>query len=194
MLGSSDSTVQPGSLIEKRGRGHFAVDHVAEFPGTRITEWKTVLKRGNILQENVYRSLSLAGRFSLKELGLAIAGGLSEVRWVNFDIQDVRVRIVQSHGKLALQSEFERLEDANAKLWRKLKQWWLADKTYYAAKFTAVLETKGKVDLRAKLEGRISLAGGGTVAWAGRNTLEVKQPSEVPFAFSGWKLSTGLFE
>jgi hypothetical protein len=188
LLFSSDPSVIPGAIIEKRKQGYFCVGTLAQVFKDPPPTWNTILQPANLVYGTVQRSLSLTGKASLNEFGIGINGGLSKARSVDFFISGVKCRVFENQSKITLIPRLQELRKSNKALWKLVNNNRIADYTYYATEVTADFAVEGNADLRAEIENKITLGGGASVDWKSKSKFVISQNDAIPFGFSGWTI------
>jgi hypothetical protein len=134
----------------------------------------------------VERSLSLAGKASIDEMGINIAGGLSKAKSVNFYISGVKCRTFLNQSKITLIPRLQELRKNNKALWKLVNNNIIADYTYYATEVTAEFDVEGGVNLQAEVKDQIRIDGKASVDWKSDRKFVVSGNDAIPFGFSGW--------
>ena len=186
LLFSSDPGVVPGAIIEKRNRGYFCAGTLAQVFKDPPPAWDTVLQPANLVYGTVERSLSLAGKASIDEMGIIIAGGLSKAKSVNFYISGVKCRTFLHQSKITLIPRLQEMRKNNKALWKLVNNNIIADYTYYATEVTAEFDVEGGVNLQAEVKDQISVNGNASVDWKSDRKFVISDNDAIPFGFSGW--------
>ncbi|MFH1120429.1 MAG: hypothetical protein V1775_11450 [Bacteroidota bacterium] len=186
LLFASDPGVVPGAIIEKRNRGYFCAGTLAQVFKDPPPAWDTALQPANLVYGTVERSLSLAGKASLDEMGISIGGGLTKARSVNFFISGVKCRVFLNQSKITLIPRLQQLRKSDKDLWKLLNNNQIADYTYYATEVTADFDVDGGIDLKAEIASQVKVTGNANIDWKSKSKFVISNNDAIPFGFSGW--------
>ena len=190
LLVTSTPDIVPGAIIERRNRGFFKCGHLKTILDGSQSSWDVKLQPANFVYGTVERTLSLTGKASLSEFGVAIGGGLARAKSVKFEIQNVKAKTFVKRDKLSLIPLLFKYRKQDRRQWnRLLNDKWVADYTYYATQVIFSFDTDTNVNIRAETSEKISISSAkGSFKWSSKGRLVVTNTDEVPFGFSGWKL------
>jgi len=186
MLFSSDPGVLPGAIIEKRKQGYFSAGTLAQVFNDPPSAWDTLLQPANLVYGTVERNLSLNGRASLNEMGIAISGGLTRAKGVNFFISGVQCRVFAHQSKITLIPRLQELRRGNKDLWKIINNKTIADYTYYASEMTVSFDVETGIDLRAEINQQIHIEPTTNLQWQSESKFIISKNDTIPFGFSGW--------
>jgi hypothetical protein len=188
LLFAGKPSIIPGTLIERRQRGYFDVGSLGQVLEGPSSDWETYLQSANFVYGNIERSLSMAGKASLDELGISINGGLGQVRSVTFNITGVKCRTFLKQSKILLIPRLQELRRTNRPLWKLVNNNWIADNTYYATDVSVEFDVDGNIDLQAEIQAKLSLAPNASIDWKSKSKFVIANNDAVPFGFSGWRV------
>jgi hypothetical protein len=188
LLFAGKPSIIPGTLIERRQRGYFDVGSLEQVLNGPPADWETYLQTANFVYGNIERSLSLAGKASLDELGISINGGLGQARAVTFNITGVKCRTFVRQSKISLIPRLQELRKTNKSLWRLVNNNWIADNTYYATDVSVEFDVDGNIDLQAEIKTNLTLAPSANIDWKTKSKFVISNNDAVPFGFSGWRV------
>jgi len=189
--------IGPGTVLDKKKRGFLPQGHLREVLDDRAPRfWAVVLRRANLTQGTIERTVALTGKSSLDEMGVEVGGGLERASSVRFAITRVSARTFgQGTGrasKLALLPLLAERRGSEPAVWRSIKGKWVVLETYHASEATLTFTAATSVDLEADVNaaGGARLRGGGKLRWTSRRSFTIAQNNSVPFAFRGFRVGT----
>ncbi len=188
LLFTATPDVVPGTIIDKRKKGFFGIGTLKQVLGGGPAKWATKLQPGNLVYGTIERALSLKGKASLNEFGVAISGGLRRARSVTFEITGVKVRTFKTQSMITISPALHKLRKSNKQLWKMVNNNWIADYVYYASEATVKFFVNGGVNLKADIQNRLKVSGEAGVQWKSNRSFTITNNQEVPFGFSGWKV------
>lgn len=187
MLFVATEDIQPGIVIQPDNKGFFKYDDLYKAFGQAQADWQHDLRKANMITGTITRSLSLSGKSSLDEFGVAIHGGLSQTKRVNFKLSDIKARALTQRTRADIETAIAQLKKSDKTRYRQYANKFALDQTYYAASFEAEFEVQGDIDLRAELEGKIDVSGDAEIKWTSKRTFKIANNADVPFGFAGVK-------
>lgn len=197
LLAVAIEDIAPGTVLDRKKRGFLPQGHLRELLGDRPARfWSVVLRKANLSEGTIERTVALTGKSSLSEMGVEVGGGLERASSVTFAITKVSARaFTQGTGrasKLALLPLLAGLRQAEPAAWRAIKGKWVVLETYHASEATLSFSTKTDVDLEAQVDaaGGASVHGGGKLRWTSKRSFRIAQNNAVPFAFRGFRVGT----
>ncbi len=187
--------IGPGTVLDKKKRGFLPQGHLSELLDDRPTRfWDVVLRRANLTEATIERTVALTGKSSLDEMGVEVGGGLERASAVTFAITRVSARtFVTGRGRasqLALLPLLDALRASRPASWKILRRKWVVLETYHASEATLNFSTSSNVDLEAQVaaHGGARVRGGGKVRWTSKRSFAIAQNNAVPFAFRGFRI------
>jgi hypothetical protein len=194
LLAVSTEDIRPGSVLDKKKRGFLPQGHMRDILERPPRFWSVVLRKANLTEGTIERTIGLTGKTSLDEMGIEVGGGLERASAVTFSIHKVSARtFAQGAGrasKLALVPLLAALRRSSPATWKSIKGRWIVLETYHASDATLVFSVTGDVDLAADVRaaGGARVHGGGKLRWTSKRSFTIAQNNAVPFAFRGWTI------
>ena len=124
-------------------------------------KWATKLQPANIAKGVHEQSFSLAGRTSLDKFGMRVEGGLKQAKSVNFEISEIKARSFISQSKITIWPKILKIRDSNKQMWKMINNNWVLTLVYYASEMTVKFKVDTGVNLKANIENRVKISGGG---------------------------------
>ncbi len=184
--------IRPGTVLDRKKHGFLPQGHLQAVLDRPPRFWAVVLRRANLAEGTIERTISLSGKSSLDEMGVEIGGGLERASAVTFSIDKVSARtFAQGAGrasKLALVPLVGALRKSDPATWKAIKGRWIVLETYHASEATLVFDVRGDADLVSDVQaaGGARVHGAGTLRWTSKRSFTIAQNNAVPFAFRGW--------
>jgi len=195
LLAVAIEDIGPGTVLDKKKRGFLPQGHLRELLDDRPPRfWSVVLRRANLTEGTIERTVALTGKSSLSEMGVEVGGGLERASSVTFAITKVSARaFAQGAGrasKLALLPLLAELRGAAPAGWKAIKGKWIVLETYHASEATLSFSAATSVDLAAEVDaaGGARVHGGGRLRWTSKRSFTIAQNNAVPFAFRGFRV------
>jgi hypothetical protein len=197
LLAVATEDIGPGTVLDEKKRGFLPQGHLREvLEGRPARFWSVVLRRANLAEGTIERTVGLTGKSRLNEMGVEVGGGLERATSVTFAITKVTARaFAQGSGrasKLALLPLLVGLREEERAAWKTIKGKWIVLETYHASEATLSFSTRADVDLEAEVDaaGGARVHGGGRLRWTGKRSFRIARNDSVPFAFRGFRVGT----
>jgi hypothetical protein len=194
LLAVATDGIGPGTVLHKKKRGFLPQGHLGELLDRPPRFWDVVLRRANLTEGTIERTVALTGKSSLHEMGIEVEGGLGRASSVAFAITRVSARTFGAGrgraSELALLPLLATLRGARPQSWKILKGKWVVLETFHASEATLTFSAKSSVDLEADVAraGGARVRGGGRVRWTSKRSFAIAQNNAVPFAFRGFRV------
>jgi hypothetical protein len=195
LLAVATDGIGPGTVLDKKKGGFLPQGHLSELLDDRPPRfWSVVLRRANLTEGTIERTVTLTGKASLDEMGIEVGGGLERASSVTFAITRVSAKTFASGSgrasELALLPLLQTLRQARLAAWKILKGKWVVLETYHASEATLTFSAREGVDLEADVTqaGGAHVHGGGNVKWTSKRSFTIAQNNAVPFAFRGFRV------
>lgn len=188
LLFASTADIVPGTILDKKRRGYIPIGHVEHVLGGPSKIWSSKLQPANFVYGTIKRNLSLKGKVSLVQFGIAVSGGLKNARSVTFEISGVKARSFKTQSKITILPQIQKIRRKNRRLWRIINNNWFADYVYYASEAKVTFSVAGGADLKAGIEKRVKISAGANINWESNRSFTITNNVKVPFGFSGWRV------
>lgn len=199
LLPVATDDIEPGAVLDTGGyfsKGFTYQGHLSELmPRIPDEFWETELDRANLFSGVVNHSVSLRGKTGLAQWGISIGGGLQKASGANFRIMGISARsFVNGKGHasiLTLKPLLMRLKLVQPEAYDVLIDDYIVMEAYYASECVVDFDVSRGVDLQGEvmLAGGVNVAGEGGAQWKSKSSLVITQNVQVPFGFSGLRVT-----
>ena len=188
LLPVSIQTTTPGDILKKKKRSYYPYTSLHKWSDLPVSKWKTGWTGAHITQEKISRTLSLQGKYSLKGMGVDIAGGLGKVKSATYTITGVKAKKLESLDTLQIEAILAGIKSQKKGTWRKLRGNHLVELTFYATDFTIDFEVEGDLNLKAEIGEKVTHAPNTSIKWTSRKSLKIAQNDAIPFGIKRFRI------
>ncbi len=188
LLPVSVETTVPGDILRKERRGYYPFGSMKNISRNAELDWNVQEIQANFTEENISRSLSLKGKYSLKSMGVNINGGLSKAKSATYTITGVKAKNLKSIDTFTIEKELSEIKSRSRSDWKRIKGNKLVELTFYATDFTIDFEVEGNFDLSAEVGSKVTHDIGAELVWKTKTSISISKNDRVPFGFKGLRI------